>query len=323
MDETKDYFSYKIVNGRIYTDYVEQVAVIDGNNLVSDVSFQQILGELKGAKHNIVLTKGTPRIKKKIKGRVLSLVQGASGNNYYHWMFDILPKMKLCSEHYPLKEINYFYASSLQDFQRQTLPMLDIDEKKFLSSESNRHIQANEIIVADHPWYHEGYIRNQAELLPSWVVEWVRKTYLKHAKKFDCNEKVYIDRSESKYTHCQIQNDEEVSSFLLKKGFSKYKVGKLSFTEQIYLFNNAKIVIGAHGAALTNLVFCKPDTDIIEIKPLEHPSISNYTNNNYKRISEINNLNYNLIESKGLNENQKKFGDIYLSLDDLEKYIKN
>ena len=71
MDETKDYFSYKIVNGRIYTDYVEQVAVIDGNNLVSDVSFQQILGELKGAKHNIVLTKGTPRIKKKIKGRVL------------------------------------------------------------------------------------------------------------------------------------------------------------------------------------------------------------------------------------------------------------
>ena len=128
MDETKDYFSYKIVNGRIYTDYVEQVAVIDGNNLVSDVSFQQILGELKGAKHNIVLTKGTPRIKKKIKGRVLSLVQGASGNNYYHWMFDILPKMKLCSEHYPLKEINYFYASSLQDFQRQTLPMLDIDE---------------------------------------------------------------------------------------------------------------------------------------------------------------------------------------------------
>ena len=42
----KDYFSYKIVNGRIYTDYVEQVAVIDGNNLVSDVSFQQILGEV-------------------------------------------------------------------------------------------------------------------------------------------------------------------------------------------------------------------------------------------------------------------------------------
>ena len=44
---SKNYFSYKIKNGRVYTDYVEHVAIIDGNTLVNEVSYQQISGELK------------------------------------------------------------------------------------------------------------------------------------------------------------------------------------------------------------------------------------------------------------------------------------
>ena len=141
IKDSKSYFSYKIKNGRVYTDYVEHVAIIDGNTLVNEASYQQISGELKDAKENIVLTKGTPRIKKRIKGRVLSLVQGASGNkNYAHWIFDILPKIKLCTEHYPLKEIDFFYTPVLQNFQKQTLSILNIEEDKILNSDINRHI---------------------------------------------------------------------------------------------------------------------------------------------------------------------------------------
>jgi len=122
IKDSKTYFSYKIRNGRVYTDYVEHVAIIDGNTLVNEASYQQVSGELKDAKANIVLTKGTPRIKKRIEGRVLSLVQGASGNkNYAHWLLDILPKIKLCTEHYPLEEIDFFYTPVLQNFQKKTI----------------------------------------------------------------------------------------------------------------------------------------------------------------------------------------------------------
>ena len=318
IKDCKSYFSYKIKNGRIYTDYVEHVAIIDGNTLVNEASYQQVSGELKDAKENIVLSKGTPRIKKKIKGRVLSLVQGASGNkNYLHWVFDILPKIKLCSEHYPLKEIDFFYAPSLQDFQKQTLSILDIDENKILNSATNRHIEARELIVVDHPWYNKGFILNEVEFLPAWIIHWLRDVYLKYAKQFDNNEKIYIDRTESEFKHCQIQNDKEVFDFLKEKGFSKYRTGELSFFEQIYLFNNAKFIIGAHGAAFTNLAFCKPSTNIVEIKPFTHP------NNVNKRISQINNLNYRLIKTKEVDEKQKKFGDIYLPIKELEHCIKS
>tara|TARA_B100001964_G_scaffold236498_1_gene298303 strand:+ start:275 stop:1387 length:1113 start_codon:yes stop_codon:yes gene_type:complete len=316
IKDSKSYFSYKIKNGRVYTDYVEHVAIIDGNTLINETSYQQVSGELKNVKENIVLTKGTPRIKKKIKGRVLSLIQGASGNkNYFHWLCDILPKIKLCSEHYPLKEIDFFYAPSLQDFQKQTLSILNIDENKILNSDTNRHIEARELITVDHPWYHKGFILNEVEFLPAWIIHWLRDVYLNYAKQFDNNEKIYIDRTESEFKHCQIQNDKEVFVFLKEKGFSKYRTGELSFLEQIYLFNNAKFIIGAHGAAFTNLAFCKPNTNIIEIKPFTHP------NNVNKRISQINNLNYKLIKTKELNENQKKFGDIYLPIETLKQCI--
>ena len=318
INSSKSYFSYKIKNGRVYTDYVEHVAIIDGNTLVNEASYQQISAELKDAKENIVLTKGTPRIKKNIKGRVFSLVQGASGgNNFFHWIFDILPKIKLCSEHYLLKEIDFYYVPNLQNFQKQTLSILNIKEDKILNSNLYRHIQASELIVVDHPWYHKGIIIDQNKFLPSWIVHWLRDVYLKYAKKFDNNEKIYIDRTESRYNHCQIQNDNEIFNFLKEKGFSKCRVGELSFFEQIYLFNNAKIIIGAHGAAFTNLTFCKPNTKIIEIRPFTQ------LNNNYKRISWINNLNYRLIKTKELDENQKKFGDIHLPIKELEQCIIN
>ena len=82
----------------------------------------------------------------------------------------------------------------------------------------------------------------------------------------------FLDRSESPYNHCQIENNSEVIEFLNKKGFTSYKVGQLSFEQQIHLFKNAKVIVGAHGAAFANLAFCNSGTQVIEIKPIHHPN---------------------------------------------------
>ena len=113
------YSIYKIKNGRIFNDFVENVAIIYGNKIIDKVSYQQVKGELKNANHNSVLYKGTPYFKKKINGRVLSLTQGASGHkNYFHWLYDILPKINICFKNYNSKEIDYFYISKLEKYQK-------------------------------------------------------------------------------------------------------------------------------------------------------------------------------------------------------------
>ena len=50
---------------------------------------------------NIVFQKGTPKLKKKLKGSVFSLLTGGGGNeNYWHWLFDVLPRFKILENQY-------------------------------------------------------------------------------------------------------------------------------------------------------------------------------------------------------------------------------
>ena len=308
------YSVYSISEGRVYNDTVENVAIINQNQIIDKISYQQQSGKLSETKTSIILQKGTPKIKKKIKSNLLILSQGASGNdNYFHWLFDILPKIKICSEVYNLENIENFYFSKLHKWQKNILEILGLKNIKIVDSSIYRHVQASKIIAVEHPWYEKGYINEEAANIPDWIVNWLKEAFLAKAENFDANDKVFIDRrDDTKFNHCQIINDEEVFQYLKSKGFSKYKVGQLSFKNQIHLFHNAKIIIGPHGAAFANLAFCKPQTKVIEFKPFNHPTVVN------KRISEINNLNYKLIESPSF-KNQK--GDILIDLNMLKKII--
>ena len=97
------------------------------------------------------------------------------------------------------------------------------------------------------------------------------------------------------------------------EGFISYKLGQLSFKEQIYLFNNAKIIIGAHGAGFANLAFCKKNTKILEIKPKKHPNF-------FQHISKIKKLDFNLIEAHEV-KNKDESGDIFLNTADLKNFL--
>ena len=309
------YLIYRIKNGRIFNDFVENVAIISGNKIVDKVSYQQVNGELKDANHNSVLYKGTPYLKKKINGNVLTLTQGASGHkNYFHWLYDILPKINICFKNYNSKEIDYFYLSNLEKYQKSTLQILGYDNIKIIDSNKNRHIQANEVICSEHPWYKKGFILKEAKKLPAWIVKWINDSFINHGKQFNCNEKIFIDRSESAFSHCQFVNNKEIINFLENEGFTSYKVGQLSFQEQVYLFSNAKMIIGAQGAAFANLAFCKKNTKILEIKPKKHPNFVD------QHISKIKELDFNLIETDELKDKDEK-GDIFLNTRDLKKFL--
>ena len=135
------------------------------------------------------------------------------------------------------------------------------------------------------------------------------------SKECEISDKVFIDRSESKFNHCKLENNDEIINFLKLRGFESYKVGQLDFFQQIYLFNNAKIVIGAHGAGFTNLTFSNNGTKVIEIRPKIN------INTVYKRLSEINKLDYNLIETSPLSETLNQKGDIFVNIESIEKII--
>ena len=313
-EENYKYKVYELENSRVYTDCVENVSIIYNNFLYPESSYQQIRGKLVRANSNQILKTGTPKYLKKIDGNILILAQGASGDNYCHWLLDILPKLKLASLLYDLNKIDYFYFSKLNSFQLQILKLIGIDKKKFIDTKKNKHCFSKKIIFTTHPNYFKGTFSEAQSNIPKWIIQYLRKKFLKLVKnKKKTYKKIYIDRSDSVFNHCKLINNSEVETFLKLKGFKVLKLSKLSFLNQITIFNNAKFIIGAHGAGLANLIFCKKNTRVIEIKPHNHP------NKIYQRISNINHLNYELLKLKKIKNNI--YGDMILKIKELKKYI--
>jgi hypothetical protein len=66
----------------------------------------------------------------------------------------------------------------------------------------------------------------------------------------------------------EIKNIVEIEIFLTNKykdNFKSLHFEHLDFSQQINYFNNAKLIICAHGAVMSNMFFCKKDTTIIEV----------------------------------------------------------
>ena len=76
--------------------------------------------------------------------------------------------------------------------------------------------------------------------------------------------KLYLSRAS---THVRrVLNEDEVIQFLTSCGFYIF-TGKESFRDQAHLFRDADIIIGAHGAAFFNCIFCNFNPRILEVCP--------------------------------------------------------
>lgn len=67
-------------------------------------------------------------------------------------------------------------------------------------------------------------------------------------------------------------NDQEISALLSAEGFEIVAPEQLSFSDQVRLFSQAELVIGATGAAMANLIFCPPGARV-HVLMARHPEM--------------------------------------------------
>jgi len=65
----------------------------------------------------------------------------------------------------------------------------------------------------------------------------------------------------------RLVNEDEIEAALVARGFMALEPERLSLEEQIAVFSNAAMVVGATGAAITNLIFCQPDCPTVVLMP--------------------------------------------------------
>ena len=324
-----NYNIYSIRKVRLYTNRVHDMSVIKDNVLVEGPSYQLRNLNLKKTNamdnaaivENDALKYGTPRIKKNINGTVLSMLSGGAANlNYFHWLYDVLPRLGLCEKVNILNKIDFFLFPNLDlQFQKETLELLNLNSKKCLNSKKFRHIHCENLFVTDHP-----FVIDNADVdihnIPLWIIKWLKVKFGKFSKKnAGLPKKIFIDRSDmnkdySKYSR-EIINENEIKEFLDSKGFSFIQLSQLSFEDQINIFYNSDIIVGLHGSGFANLPFCSPKTNILEIR-------SNSAGNVIQNIAKKSNLNYEVLIYKPQGfDPQNQQGKILVDINDLKKNI--
>jgi capsular polysaccharide biosynthesis protein len=243
-----------VPKGRVWSDS----AVITGDDkLLADLSVE--IGKPMG-EHSI-FQKWKLRSAYQIHGTAAVLTV-PGGSNYFHWMFDVLPRLALIQRSgKSLAHIHKFIVHSCHfPFQEQTLTHLDIPKEKIIESEKYPHIKADELIVSS-------FLRNPqlGGVIDRFACDFLRKSFLDGTTipATTGAERIYITRSGASYRN--VLNESEVISYLSKLGFKVLALETMSFFEQVTAFAQAKLIVAPHGAGLSNIVFCAPGTKLIEL----------------------------------------------------------
>ena len=224
-------------------------AVTADDTLLFDLS--PYYGAFRASQHPVNLRWRLPAIEDVAGSVALLTTRGV--DNYYHFLFDVLPRLRLLRD--AGVEVDRYLVNRSTRFQRELLARLGVAEERTITSESTPHVRADRLVVPSVP---DGHLQT-----PPWIATWLRGELLP-GDVGPQRRRLYLTRGQARHTR-RVENEDEMLAALEPYGFERFDAGSLSVDEQIRAFAEAELVVGAHGAAFTNLVFCSPGTGVVEL----------------------------------------------------------
>lgn len=197
---------------------------------------------------------------KKYNNSVVTFTTHRQGVTYFHWLFNVLPKIHLV-EKSGLK-FDKIYIEVQKRFQEETIKLLGYESEQIIDSSKCNYLSASQLIIPSLPDY------KKPSRITDWSCDFLRQKFLncippKPKVSKSKTKRIYISRADAKFR--KITNEPEVIHFLQEYGFNIIKLEYLSFLDQVSLFRDAEVVVASHGAGITNIVFCSEKTKVIEI----------------------------------------------------------
>jgi hypothetical protein len=205
--------------------------------------------------------------------------------NYAHWLLDTIPRLMdrvgkvVCHE-----PANLWQQQLLQQYDVSNIDIVSLQPNVCLTF-SSLYLDGNNSKPVPHPAY-----KCNAEAL-----RFIRKGLPKFIKECPVpREKNKVALVVHRFDSRILINSNQLEAVLLEAGYIVKLIdcSKLSVRCQIESFAQADLVVGVHGAALANFVFCKKGTHVIEIFPNNYGNpafwaISNAVGANYTPVTEV------------------------------------
>lgn len=245
---------------------------------------------------------------------------------YFHWFIDCLPRLWILLK-YGIKPEKYFFGEiGTHEFIIESLKVLNI------SLDSCIQIDLSKSYNFSNVYFPTSLLNESVHLRPSlgdgkhfkggWDPDYLkfinkafRNFYLKDQNK--STKRIFITRGE--LDHRKLENKKEIYSLLEKFNFEIINPGELSFSSQVKTFASASIIIGIHGAGLTNVLWANTSSKVTVIEIF----VSGLGDPGYKMICKGLDLNYLLVAGKPNLESPKgiAYDNLYVNQLELQKAI--
>lgn len=210
-------------------------------------------------------------------GRAVHLLAGGA-SNYYHWHLDILARLSVLPEAWAADRL--LVPPLDQRFQREALVLL--------AGEGTLTVQA--VAPGTTLWVEDLLLipdLTGAGRFPRPCLLGVFDRLRAAVAPEPPHRRLYISRIDSRKR--VLRDEAALAARLAEAGYEVLSLGTLSLAEQIQAFAEATHVIGAHGAGLTNLLFCSPGTRVCELQ------MDCYLNWLFRRLAALRGLSYGCV----------------------------
>lgn len=174
-------------------------------------------------------------------------------HNYHHWLLECLPLFLEYVENHDPSQMRLLLPQGLNAFQKSSLNLLGIPESA-LYPHPVQGLLCEALYVPDLGQFSALQFQHTRKYL-------LQKLQLTPQPK----RKLYVSRQDASCR--RVLNEAELLPLLQANGFEVLSLENMTFVEQIQCFSDAAVIMGPHGAGLTNLLFAAKQTRIIELLP--------------------------------------------------------
>ncbi len=181
-------------------------------------------------------------------------------NNYFHFVTEILTVLMATTRSgvsFEKLAIEANLPSQFYDFVRFLFP----NDLIFVQAYSSLSIK--DLVFA---------FKNTAGWeLPESHTDEIRElqVYIREKLDFSDPQSKYVFVSRANNLYRPLKNRNTLQNISKRYGFHIIDPSTLTFLQQAKIFSSANVVVAESGAAMTNLIFCKPGTKILEIQPFK------------------------------------------------------
>jgi hypothetical protein len=187
--------------------------------------------------------------------------------NYYHWLLEYLPKLSVIESLMPdaSRDASWIINENNTPWQLESLSRLGVPLERIVTVRGGVTATCDSLVVPS--------------MMPSANTVAFLRRMLHADSTVTSGKKIYVSRLDADPARRRIHDEEQLAAALQQVGFEILIPSEMSFGDQLAAFADAEVIVGPHGAGLTNLAFASRDCIVVEI--------TNSHNHSYRFFSAI------------------------------------